>query len=244
MPPASTVRDSFPKTRWSIITSTGAAVSILRNEAVEKLCQIYWPPLYGFARMKGKSREDAEDLIQGYFCKLLKNNSLGNADRELGKFRTFLLKGFQNYMHDEWRRGQALRRGGGTNVEFSIDSGEGEKALALPDATTLTPEEVFDRNWANILLKQTLVRLREKFEKKGRIADYEAMLPFLAVSTEPSYAETAKEMGRSIESTRVYVQRFRAAYQQCIRAELADTLADGADLEEELRSLLEAFSRS
>ena len=104
-------------------------------------------------------------------------------------------------MHDEWRRGQALRRGGGTNVEFSIDSGEGETALALPDATTLTPEEVFDRNWANILLKQTLVRLREKFEKKGRIADYEAMLPFLAVSTEPSYAETAKEMGRSIEST-------------------------------------------
>ncbi|MEM9018580.1 MAG: hypothetical protein AAGC68_16335 [Verrucomicrobiota bacterium] len=243
MPSPRTSHNPFPKTRWSVIASTDHVDSSVRQGAFEKLCRTYWLPLYGFARMRGVSREDAEDLIQGYFCKLLTNESIRNANEDLGNFRTFLLRGFENFKLDDWRKSQAKRRGGGEALVFSIDGEEGERTLDLPDDRSLSPEEAFDRNWTKTLLQQTLLRLREKFEANGKVEEYEAMLPFLGTSSEPNYRETARALGRTVESTRVYVQRFRAAYQQCIRSELADTLADGANVEAELRALLEAFNR-
>ncbi|MEM7600383.1 MAG: sigma-70 family RNA polymerase sigma factor [Verrucomicrobiota bacterium] len=235
--------NSFPKTRWSIVASVDDQDSSVKLRALEKLCRIYWPPLYGFARLKGKSKEDAEDLIQGYFSKLLSNESIRNASENRGKFRNFLLRGFENFIHDDWRKTQAQRRGGSSSKTFSIDGEKGEKAIDLPDDSLLTPEEAFDLGWAKVLLEQTLLRLRDRFEVRGKSNDFEAMLPFLGTSGEPNYRETAQKMGKTVESTRVYVQRFRAAYQECIREELADTLTDTADIETELRSLLAAFTK-
>lgn len=232
----------FPPTRWSILISSGSAQSSIRRSALENLCQAYWPPLYGIARMKGHSREDAQDLLQGYFYKLLTNEGFQKAKQTGGKFRSFLLTGFVNFMRDEWRKGQAQRRGGG-EVFISIDANEGERMLELPDHVSLSPEEAFERNWAQALLDQTLLRLGEEFEAKGKRNHFEAMLPFLGTTSEPNYQETAAALGKTVESTRVSVQRFRAAYQRCIRAELAETLETGADLEAELRGLLSAFSK-
>lgn len=192
--------------------------------------------------MQGKSPEDAEDLLQGFLYKILSKEDFCKADIARGKFRTFLLTGFSNYMRDEWRKENAVRRGGDA-LHFSIDAGEAESFVDLPDASQRSPEEIFERNWARTVIDRTVARLREDFVQRGKAEDFAVLVPFLGISEEPSYPAAASALGRTVEATRVAVGRFRAAFQDCIRQEIAETLDSDADVDEELRALLAAFAK-
>lgn len=233
--------EAFPRTRWSLVVSCREVRSEIRRGAIEELCRAYWKPLYGYARMKGKSREDAEDLLQGYVAKILSNDDFCKADATRGKFRTFLLTGFSNFIRDEWRKETAQRRGG-EDAPLSIDADEGEILLALPDASGVDPEAAFERNWAATVIDHTLNRVREDLATRGKEGEFDVLLPFLGMSDEPSYPAAAEALGRTVESTRVAVSRFRSAFQEAIRREIADTLEPGDDVEVELRALLAAYS--
>lgn len=234
-------KNDFPVTRWGMIADSADPESIVRMKAQKELYQTYWPPLYGYARMKGKSEEDAEDLLQGFFSKQLSNESFNRADETKGKFRTFLLTAFNHFMRDEWQKQQSQKRGGGVEV-ISIDRDEGERIYELTDHKNLTPEEAYQQNWARTVLENSIERLRKSYQKKGNMDQFKALAPFLGLSEEPNYHEAATKLNLPIKAARVSVHRFRKKFRNTIRAEIADTLPPGADITEEMRNLMTAFS--
>lgn len=223
----------FPATRWSLVELASGTDG---DEALERLCQAYWYPLYAFARRSGQDATDAEDLTQGFFHKLLEKHWLADVEREKGRLRTFLLTAFRRYMTNEWRRDQAEKRGGGwCRVDWEQADGEQRYAAANTDAR---PEDLFDRQWALTVMERTLTSLRDEFEQRGKLAHYEQLKAVLMMEKGAmDYAGLAEGLEMTEGAARVAVHRLRKRFRTRFRDEVTLTLEEGEDLEEELQHL-------
>lgn len=234
----------FATTRWSVVVAAGRPTTAVSREALEILCRTYWYPLYAYARRRGADRHAAQDLVQGFFAMILERGAVAAADPERGRFRTFLLTSFRNFAVDEHDRAAALKRGGGVPaLSLDLDFDGGESRLAMEPSHGLTPEREFERRWALALLARALRRTRDAFEAStGRAELYAALVPFIGGEGDAApYAEIAARLGTTEGAIKVAVHRLRAAHRENVRAEVRDTVGDGADVDAEIRDLLAAL---
>ena len=235
---------TFPGTRWSVVLAARQQPSPASAAALETICRSYWQPLYAFVRRSGYSTHDAEDLVQGFFCRLLEKHWLDAADREKGRLRTFLIVAMKKFMAKEWRRASAQRRGGGQS-HMSLDTTFAEGRHAADPGVNLSAEAVFDREWALTLLGLTLERLRAEFVAAGKPREFEALKGCLMVARGAiDYAAVAEQLGMSEGAARVATHRLRKRFREAYREEISQTLPVGADVDGEMRHLASALARS
>ena len=239
-PPPS--RGSFAATRWTMVLNAAH-----RGEAQEaapalaELCRLYWPPLYAYARRSGQAVHAAEDLTQAFFARLLAKDGLANVAPHKGRFRSFLLAAFKHFLANEWDKARALKRGGGA-IHLTIDTDAAETRYACEPADALTPDRVFDRQWALTVLDRVLERLRAEQDTSEAARRFAALEPALAAeSGAVGYAELAASLGMTEGAVKVAVHRLRRRYRELLRADIADTVADPAQVEDELQALFAAF---
>ena len=235
-------RDHFNTTHWSVVLTAGDGDSPKAATALADLCNTYWYPLYAYVRRKGYTPEDAHDLTQEFFLKLLTKNYLRVADRNKGKFRSFLLGSLEHFLAREWTKRHAQKRGGGQTV-ISLDVLDAENRFAAEHVDTLTAEKLFDRRWATTVLDQAMSRLREECGSNGKgnlFGQVERLLS--GEKGETSYAEIALSLGMSEGSIKVAIHRLRQRYGELVRAEIAQTVIGPEEAAEELRYLLAVLS--
>ena len=210
--------------------------------ALEELCRTYWYPLYVYVRRQGHSKEDAEDLTQAFFARFLAKNYLEGLRSDKGKFRAFLLASLKHFLANEWDRSQRQKRGGGATT-LSLDWQDAEARYQIDPADRLSPDKLYDRAWATALLEQVIARLRAECAAEGRGKVFEQLKPFLTMGkSDMPYAQAAASLGLNEGAARVAVHRLRKRYRELLRQEIAQTLADPANIEEELRALFQAFA--
>jgi len=234
--------DIFVTTRWTCVIRAAGDDTTHARDALADLCQTYWYPLYAYARRRGHGSHDAEDLTQGFFAQLLRLNSLAGLSRERGKFRAFLLASMNHYLADEWQRASAQKRSAQRTI--SLDAEAAEHRYRNEPVDHLTPERVFERQWALTLLETVVQRLRAEYEASGRGPLFmELRFAITGEKNDSPYAESAKKLGMSDEAIRVAVHRLRQRYRQILRAEIAQTVADESELADELRDLRRVLSK-
>jgi RNA polymerase sigma-70 factor (ECF subfamily) len=232
---------AFATTRWSLIAGAAQPDSAEARAALQTLCQAYWYPVYAYVRSRISDRHAAQDLTQSFFARLLEQGTIAGADPARGRFRAYLLTVCQRFMINEWERERAARRGGGRQV-LSLDWQVGESRYAAEPADTLTPERVFERQWAITLLGRVIERLRAECVEKGRGKQFDHLKQFLSGSDRPgAYGTAAAGLGLSESAAKVAAHRLRQRYRELLRAEIAETVEKPEDVEEEIRSLFEAF---
>jgi RNA polymerase sigma-70 factor (ECF subfamily) len=246
-PTAATPRpeDVFATTRWTFVLSAGRKSSPDSDRALGELCQAYWYPLYAYVRCRGHSKEDAEDLVQAFFARFLERNYLEGLSAERGKFRAFLLASLKHFLANEWDKAQRQKRGGGV-AHLSLDWQSADERFHLdpPDSST-APDKAFDREWALALLERVIARLRDECLSEGKASLFEQAKGYLMVGEEAiPYAEAARALGldEGEGAVRVAVHRLRKRYRVLLRDEIVQTLADPAQVAEELRSLQAALA--
>jgi RNA polymerase sigma-70 factor (ECF subfamily) len=234
--------DVFVTTRWTVVLHAGRKSSPQSDRALGELCQTYWYPLYAYVRRKGKTKEDAEDLVQAFFEKFLKKNYLEGLSAERGKFRAFLLAALKHFLANEWDKSQRQKRGGGvTHLSLDWQSADARYHLDPPDPSS--PDKTFDREWALALLERVISRLSGECEAEGKRKLFEQSRGYLMVGEAAiPYAEAARSLGLEEGAVRVAVPRLRKRYRELLRDEIAQTLDDPAQVTEELRSLQAALA--
>ena len=229
----------FPVTRWSIVM-TARGQDSAAEAALAHLCEVYWFPLYTYIRRKGKSAEDAEDLTQAFFTKIIEKDTLASARSERGKLRSFLLGALKNFLSDEWDKARAQKRGGGI-APISIDGQLAEERYAMEPADDSSPDRIFERRWALTVLDRVLTSLRGHYESTGKLALFEELHPFLASNVKgESYREAAEILSMTVNSVRVAVFRMRQRYAAELRAQIAETVEDDSEIAEEIDFLFKA----
>jgi RNA polymerase sigma factor (sigma-70 family) len=227
----------FCTTHWSIVLEAGREHSPEAAQALERLCGAYWYPLYAYVRRQGHGPDDAQDLVQEFFARLLERHYLRLADRNRGRFRTFLLTSLQHFLINEWRRTSRERRGGNQRL-LSLDEEMAESRFAGEPAIAQPPDDLYDRGWAAILLERALSALRAEFEQSSKLDLFERLKVFVwGEKNALSYAAMAAQLGLSEGAVKVAVHRLRQRYGELLRAEIAQTVATPAEVEEELRYL-------
>ena len=232
----------FTTTHWTVILSAGRDSSAQASDALAKLCRTYWWPLYAFVRRQGHSPHDGQDLTQAFFARLLEKDYLSAVDRSKGKFRSFLLAALEHFLANEWRNAHAQKRGGQfTFVSTDAETAEGQY-LQVP-AVNLSPQQLFEQQWAMTLLEQTLARLQEEFIASGKGVLFGDLKIFLTGEKRAaSYAELATKLGITEAALKMAVSRMRHRYGELLRAEIANTVASPKEIDEELRALFAALS--
>jgi RNA polymerase sigma factor (sigma-70 family) len=234
----------FVTTHWSVVLAAGRSDTTRAHDALAHLCKAYWYPLYAYARRRGCSPPDAQDLTQEFFARLLAGNWVAEADRHRGRFRSFLLTAMKHFMANEWHKAQAQKRGGGQPI-LSLDDDTAEQRYGLEPVETATPESLFERGWALTLLEGVLARLEEEYHREGKQAWMEAMRPALTTDRGAlDYAELAHKLGMTETAARVAVHRLRQRYRQLIRAEVASTVASPEEVEAEMHYLFQALTNA
>jgi RNA polymerase sigma-70 factor (ECF subfamily) len=212
-------------------------------DALEKLCRSYWHPLYAYARRRGYAPADAEDLTQGFFAWVLERKWLEVADPERGRFRTFLLSSFSNFLANEWDKSRARKRGGG--LIDSLQRDEAENLCAYEPADHFTPEQAFEWRWALTMLEQVMSRVAAEFARDGKTEVFETLKSsLLGERADQPYAALASKLDMTEGSVKVAVFRLRQRYRQVLRDEIANTVAKPEEVEPEMRYLFTALSRS
>jgi DNA-directed RNA polymerase specialized sigma24 family protein len=240
-PPAAP-RDYFATTRWTVVLSAGRKSSPQSDRALGELCQTYWYPLYAYVRGQGKSKEDAEDLVQAFFARFLQKNYLEGLRAERGKFRAFLLASLKHFLANEWDKSQRQKRGGGV-THLSLDWQGAEQRFRLDPADPSSPDKIYDREWALSLLERVINRVRGECEADGKAKLFNQVKGFLMVGESITpYAHAARELGLDEGAVRVAVHRLRKRYRELLREEIAQTLDDPAKVAEELRALQAALA--
>ena len=239
--PSSEAPRMFPNTRWSVVLAARRQTAE-SAAALETICRAYWYPLYAYVRRSGQSAHDAQDLTQEFFRRLLEKRWLDSADREKGRLRTFLIVALKNFIINEWRHASALRRGGG-RAHAQFDTAFAESRFAA-DSHSLAPEETFDQQWALTLLDLTVNRLRAEFAAAGKPGDFDALKNCLMAGRGAiDYAAVAQKLGVNEGAARVAVHRLRKRFRAIYREEISQTLAEGEDLDDELRHLAATLAR-
>jgi RNA polymerase sigma factor (sigma-70 family) len=230
--------DAFGHTRWSVVLAARQPGSVRATAALEQLCSTYWFPLYSYIRRRGHSPEDAQDLTQTFFARLLEKRWLDAVAPEKGKFRAFLLTAVKHFLANEWDRSQAQKRGGGA-IHVPMDA---ETRYRREPADQLTPERLFDRQWALALLETVLAKLSAQYDTEDKRRMFEALRGTLTGDQpEDGYAELGQSLGLTEGAVKVTVHRLRKRYRELLRAEIAQTVSDPAQVGEELRALFKAF---
>ena len=227
----------FATTRWTMVRAAGAAA----DDALESLCTAYWFPLYAYVRRHGFSKEDAEDLTQAFFAKLLERHDFAGLKQENGRFRAFLLAALKNFLSNERDRAGRLKRGGNI-THLSLDWQGAETQFQIADSGQAPPDAAYDREWAVALLERVISKLREESAAEGKGARFEQLKSFLTLGKGGiSYTVAAAALGMDEGAVRVAVHRLRKRYRELLRSEVAETLSDPAMVDEELAVLLGAF---
>jgi RNA polymerase sigma factor (sigma-70 family) len=238
--------ESFATTRWSIVLEAGnsATVSSHAFNALSELCQIYWRPLYSFLRRQGCGAEDARDLIQGFFADLIETRAYARADRDKGRFRSFLLGTLRHFVADVHDRGRALKRGGGMLLQSLDDQATADAEAQIARATKWQPEEVYDREWAALLLRQALDRLTQECALAGKADLLSHLMPYLSTTEESAipYEQMAQRTHRPVATLRSDVARLRKRYRAILREVVRDTVSEAEDVDEELRYLCQVLA--
>jgi RNA polymerase sigma-70 factor (ECF subfamily) len=232
----------FQSTHWSAVVTAADSAAPGAEEALENLCRSYWFPLYAYVRRQAHTPEDAQDLTQEFFRRLLEKKYLRLADRERGRFRSFLLTALKHFLVDDWRRAQAVKRGGGKLPE-SWDAEKAEALYQLEASDNTNPERAYDRRWAVLLLERVLERLGGEFRAAGRGEMFEELKAFLwGEGDASSHAELSVRLAVSEGAARVAVHRFRRRYQELLRTEIGRTVAHPGEIEDEVRYLLQVLN--
>jgi RNA polymerase sigma-70 factor (ECF subfamily) len=231
----------FATTRWSLVLAAGRGDAPEAQAALAALCEVYWYPLYAYVRRSGHPADEARDLTQEFFARLLEKHYLRAADSERGRFRSFLLTAFKRFLAKERHRARALKRGGGRRM-LSLDFEQGESRFRLEPATDITAETIYERRWALTLLDRVMDRLRDDFERAGKRDDFDRLKVFLTgEAAAPNYREAAAELGTTEGAVKVAVHRLRRRFRDVVLAEIAQTVTAPEDVDEELRYLFEAI---
>jgi len=233
----------FHTTRWTLVLASARDQSQTGRAALAALCQTYWYPLYAFARRRGHSPHDSQDLTQGFFLHILEHRALSGVDRLKGKFRSFLLACFQNYLSVETRRAQRLKRGG--QCQFvSLDLESAENRYRYEPADYLTAEKIFEARWALALLDHAMIVLREEYVGRGKELLFDTLKGYVGIgenTSEASYEEAAKALGIGVGTVKTFIHRLRNRYLAVVREEVARTVSDPAEIESEIRALCDAL---
>ena len=232
-------RRSFATTHWSLVLAAGHSSRPDAATALATLCETYWYPLYAYVRRSGYRAEDAQDLVQGFFAALREKRYVKTADRERGRFRSFLLASLNHFLTTEGRRRSARKRGGG-RLPLSLNVRSGESRYSQEPSHDLTPEKAYERRWALLLLEQAVSKLREEYAASGKAALFERLAGFLSGEKGVLYQQAAGDLHMSEGAVRVAVHRLRQRYRQVLRAEVAHTVAGPQHIDEELRHLIAA----
>lgn len=232
----------FPTTRWTLVIAAGDRERKEARSALVSLCENYWYPLYAYLRRRGYPADQAQDLTQDFFIRMLEGRYLDRVDPEKGRFRSFLLTSLKFFVADEQDRQRAHKRGGGAVVSLEFPSGE-ERYQREP-AHGETPERIFERRWALAVLDRVVERLRAEFVQHGRPEHFDRLKIFLLGRAEAPYATLALEMKTSEGALKVAIHRLRKRYRELFRQEIADTVADPAEVESELRFLAAVLTGS
>ncbi len=233
----------FHTTRWDLVLNSGNVDSPDFGKALAELCSIYWYPLYAFARYKGLSEHDAQDLTQNFFLYLLEKRSLKEVHPEKGRFRSFLLASFQNHISVYRQRACAAKRGGGCDT-ISLDAQPPHERDRLEPTDDLTGETVFDAHWAKFLLERVTLRLEEEYRSAGKANVFGRLRVYLNIAggeNADSYEEAAPELGLSVGGVKTQVCRLRKRFAMYLRHEVAQTVLDPADIDAEIHALYKAL---
>jgi len=228
---------AFTTTHWSVVL-TAQGESPAAEEALEKLCRMYWRPIYSFVRRQGVAPEEAEDLTQGFFAQLLERGSLSAVRKEKGRLRSYLLGALKYFLADEQRRAMAIKRGKGQRL-IPLEELRSENRVEMEPADPVTAEMIYERRWALTVLEQVLDRLKNEYRTAGNAALFDSLKQLLPDEPgSPSQAEIAAHLGMTENALRQAFYRFRQRYQSLLREEIAHTVATPGDIEDELRHLI------
>ena len=235
----------FVATRWTLIRDAAASQTPTHQSfsALSELCQIYWRPVYLFLRRQGISSHDSQDFTQGFFAKLLANRSYANADASKGRFRSFLLGALKNYLADAYDRAQAQKRGGGlTHVQLD-ETAIAQAEVQAARSESWAADRVYERAWATALLQQVTERLEEESRLAAKTVLFQELRSYLPLGGDDAtpYDELAARLGRPAVTLRTDVARLRARYRAILREEVRGTVAEAAEVDEELKHLRQAL---
>lgn len=232
----------FATTRWSLVLAAGQKPDARSADALTGLCELYWYPVYAFVRRQGHRPDEAADLTQEFFARVLEKNYFQDADPQRGRFRAFLCASVRHFLSNERDRSRALKRGG-TSPPISLDVETAEGTYRLEPRDDLTPEKLFDRRWALILLDRVLARLRDSHSAAGKGELFDRLHGFLTGDNAGlSYAELAKSMSTTEGAIKVAVHRLRRAFRDTLMEEIAETVSEPADVAAEIEYLMKAVS--
>ncbi len=231
----------FPTTHWSAVLQAGKGDSPAASAALEELCRTYWYPLYAYVRRQGRSPEEAEDLTQSFFERLLEKDYVKLADPERGRFRSFLVSALKNFLTDEWTRSTRQKRGGGCAL-LSWDRQSAEQRYAREPVDQMTPEKIFEKQWAIALLEQVLGRLEQEQVQAGREHLFQEVKGWLwGDKGTLAYADLAEQLGLTESALKSAVHRLRLRYRELLRAEIGRTVATPLEVQEEWEGLMVAL---
>jgi RNA polymerase sigma-70 factor (ECF subfamily) len=237
-PPA----DRFGETHWSLVRAAGASATVASRNATELLCRQYWQPLYTYVRRRGHQPHEAEDLTQEFFASLLSRNDFAALHPDQGKFRAFLLAAMNHFLAKAWRKESAQKRGGRA-TPLSLDTSLAEHCLGTAASTGATPEQAYDRQWAETVLEHAAIQLRAACLRDGRAALFRELNRFLSVpAAAGDYDAVAQRLGMNVPTVAKAVERLRRKYRDCVRREIAQTVGSRSELDEEMRYLLDIMA--
>jgi len=232
----------FVTTHWSVVLVAGRADSTRSQNALARLCQTYWFPLYAYVRRRGHSPHDAEDLTQEFFARLLERHTLAIADPNRGRFRSFLLSTMNHFLAHEWEKLSAQKRGGGLRI-LSLDLARAEERYDLEPADNSTPDKLFDKHWATALLEEVLNQLEAEYQQADKAELFASLKQTLTGTGESQpYAILAARLSMNEAAIKVAVHRLRKRYRELLRVEITNIVADPAQAEDELRHLFTALA--
>jgi len=238
-------KNRFPTTRFTLVLNAREHISAESQAALETLCEGYWFPLYAFVRRKGYGPEEAQDLTQGFFARLLERQYLRDYERERGRFRTFLLTSVQNFLSNERDWARTAKRGGG-RVVLQLDEvfENGERRYSLEPRTELTPESIFEKHWANTLLERTLHRLQADATEAGNLRQFRRLKGFLTgEESSIPYSQVAETLGTTEGALKVAVHRLRRRFREVLHDEIAQTVSHPDQIQDEIRFLTAVVSQ-
>ena len=234
--------EAFRTTHWSVVLAAGGQPTVSSQEALAQLCRTYWYPLYAFIRRKGHGPHDAQDLTQSFFARLLEKNYLAQADRERGRFRTFLLAALTHFLADEWDKARRLKRGGGREL-ISFDAASAEERYRLEPVDPLDATKLFERRWVTTLFDKVLARLELELRDSGKGELFDGLKSSLLADPDSStYAELGARLGLKEDAVKQAVHRMRRRYRELFREEIAQTVAGPGEVENELKHIFAVLS--
>ena len=236
------IPDRFESTHWSVVLAAHRGDDTASHTALATLCRTYWYPLYAFARRRGFDPEESKDMTQGFFAHMLESRAFAATDPAKGRFRSFLLASFRNFLANERERASAQKRGGGCD-HVPLDTVAAETRFESEPADPASPDKLFDRSWALTLLDRALARLRDEQAAAGQSARFEQLRDRLIGEPDaPHYAEAAAQLGQSATAVRMAVSRMRRRFGELLRDEIAQTISRREDAAGEMRHLLAALA--